>query len=129
MREMPLFWSLEVSQGGQGRVLDVHAFAYRAPRFALTLPLEFCVDDSWISGHTRDLSDQGLLVRLSQPVVTGTLGRVRLRIDSCFIELAAEVAYAELYEAGLKFKFASQAEQHFVETLVRIVSRNKPLPR
>lgn len=106
-------------------MLDVHAFAYRAPRFALTLPVEFCVGAFPIPGHTRDLSEKGLLVRLSEPVVTGTVGRVRLRIDSCVIELAAEVAYAEFHEAGLRFQFASKAEQHFVETLVRIVSKNK----
>lgn len=106
---------------------DVHAFAYRVPRFRLDLPVEFWVEGSPISGRTCDLSEKGVLVHLCQPVLPGTQGRVRLQIDSCCIELAAEVAYAQLYEAGLHFRFSSQAEQQFVETLVRVVSRNKHL--
>ena len=45
-------------------------------------------------------------------------------IETCVIELEAEVTYAELFEAGLRFRFASRAEKNFVETLVKVMSRN-----
>lgn len=105
-------------------IVAVQSFAYRSPRFALSLPLEFLVEGTSIPGRCRDLSEQGISVLLQQPVLPGTRGRVRLRIESCCVEVAAQVAYAELYEAGLHFTFGSLAEQAFVEMLVKVVARS-----
>ena len=106
-------------------MVDVQPFAYRVPRFPLRLPVEFRIEDACLLGFTKDLSDKGVLVQLQEPVLPGTLGRVRLQIHTCSIEVEAEVAYAELGEAGLRFRFASPAEQGFVETLVKLVSRTQ----
>lgn len=103
---------------------DVQAFSYRNPRFTLALPVRFCVEHAAIEGVTCNISEDGLLVRLQEPVLPGTEGRVRLEIERCFLELGARVAYAHLFEIGLKFDFASSEERAFVMMLVRVVSRN-----
>ena len=102
---------------------EVHAFAYRVPRFAATLPVEFLVGGCPVAGVTENISEQGLLVRFASPVLPETVGKLRLLVETCVIEVEAEVTYAELFEAGLRFRFASQAERTFVEMLVEILSR------
>ena len=87
------------------------------------LPLEFVVQGIPVRGRSRDLSEKGLFAFLEEPVLAGTQGRVRLQIESCSVEIAAEVAYAELREVGLRFEFRSTAEQAFVQMLVKVVSR------
>ena len=106
------------------RVSGVQAFAYRVPRFAVTLPVEFLVKDGAVAGVTKNISERGLLVQFASPVLPETTGTLRLMIDTCAIEVEAEVTYAELFEAGLRFCFASQAEQRFVQMLVKVVARN-----
>ncbi len=118
--------SVEVLRTGSGvkRLSDVYAFAYRVPRFAATLPIEFVVEDVTVAGVTQNLSENGLLVRFASPVLRNTVGKLRLMVDTCVIEVEAEVTYAELFEAGLRFRFATPAEEQFIEMLVKVVSRD-----
>lgn len=104
-------------------MLDLHAYAYRVPRIPLQMPVEFWSEGSSISGVSRDLSDTGLHVRLAVPVMPGRSGQLRLRLDACSIEIKVEVAHSELLDAGLRFCFSSAAEEHFIKTLVRVLSR------
>ncbi len=102
---------------------EVHAFTYRMPRLSLDHAIEFCVAGVPVMGRTRDVSDSGLLVRLSEPVLPGTAGRVRWRFGSCTIELEASVAYSDFLDAGLAFHFASEAERQFIQTMVKVLSK------
>ena len=102
---------------------DFHAYAYRVPRFSMQIPLEFWTGGVSIQGFSRDLSDTGLQGRLLVPVVPGARGRLQLRLDTCMVELQAEVVHSDFLDAGLRFCFSSAAEEQFIKTLVRILSR------
>lgn len=106
-------------------MVEVQAFAYRAPRLSLELPLEFVTASGALRGRSEDLSDTGLLVLLEEPVLTGTQGRVRLRIGALDLEFAAVVAHSELFQAGLSFCFASDRERDFMRTIVRMLVRGR----
>ena len=103
---------------------ELHEYAYRVPRFALQIPVAFCIGEVRISGFSKDLSNEGLQVRLSGPVILGTCGRVRLHLDSCLIEIWAEVVHSDLLDVGLRFRFSSRAEEDFIRTLVKLISKN-----
>ena len=100
----------------------VQAFLYRVPRLALELPIEFCLDGRRVAGRTRNISDTGLLVRLTEFVPPESLGRVRLEFGSCTMEIDAAVVHMELLEVGLHFRFSSVAEQDFIRTLVKVLA-------
>ena len=113
----------DASHGKVSLMASVHAFSYRAARFSLQYPLEFWVDHSAIAGTAMQISDSGLLVRLSQPVRCGSSGKVRWQFGGCLIELDAYVASSAFLEAGLSFRFASDLERQFVQTMVKVLAR------
>ncbi len=92
-------------------------------RLAIALPVEFVVEGASFAGYTRDLSASGVLVRFSQPVLTDVAGKVRLRLDTCVMEFDAKVAHREFLDTGLIFRFGSEAERQFIETVVKLLSK------
>lgn len=106
---------------------SVHAFSYRPARFSLQYPMELCLEDSRIPGVTRQVSDTGLLVRLSQPVERGSAGKVRWQFGGCLVELEVEVVSTEFLEAGLSFRFSSEPERQFVQTMVKVLAKGNPV--
>lgn len=101
----------------------IQAFTYRVPRFTLRLPVSFCSAGAEIRGVSENLSETGLLVTFTEPLLPGSTGRMRLYVEQCWIEMQAEVAYAELFQAGLAFQFATETERRFLQALVKVVSR------
>lgn len=99
-------------------------YAYRVPRFALELPLEFFAEGLPIAGRTTNVSETGALVQLQRPVQMGDAGRLDLRFGTMTISLSVIVTHAEFPEAGLNFVFASEAEHQFVRLLTRVAARN-----
>ena len=104
-------------------MVDVHAFSYRSARFAVEYPVEFCLGDSSIAGLTKDVSDTGLLVRLTQPIDRGSHGKVRWGFGSCLIELDVCVVTTDFLEAGLLFRFASESERQFIRTMLKALTK------
>ena len=100
----------------------IQAFAYRKPRVAATLPVEFLTDDGVLFGSTRDISEHGLLVAFTEPVLLKTSGRVRFRMGHCLLELRAEVTHADAFTSGLVFGFASEQEQAFLRAVVQALA-------
>lgn len=109
-------------------MVSLQTFAYRNPRVALQLPLSFQTEGFSILGETLNLSETGLYARLEQPVLTGTRGRLRLVVESCSVEIDAEVLHAELWNVRFCFSFASEAEHNFIATLVKVMSRTLRQP-
>ena len=101
----------------------VETYAYRLPRFEVALPIQFQTDTATIEGHTRNLSDTGLLASFVQPLLNGSAGVIRLRFGSSSFEMEAHVTHAEFLDAGLNFLFASDQERQLVRTLVRVLSK------
>ena len=108
------------------------SYAYRVPRFAMDLPLEFFPEappdgspsEHAITGRTTNLSETGALVQLQRPVRIGDAGRLDLRLGTLTISLGVKVKHAEFPETGFSFVFASEAEHQFVRLLTRVAARN-----
>ena len=111
--------------GGMGHLETVQTFSYRLPRFKLQLPCDFFAEHGEVEGQTSDMSDDGLGVLFRHPVLAGTQGRLRLKLDSCWFEADAEVVHAEFCSAGLRFRFASEAERRFLQSILRLAARSQ----
>ena len=98
-------------------------FSYRRPRLRLEHPLDFCLASGHIAGTCKDVSDDGLLVRLRQPVSVGAKGRIRWQFGGCLIEVNAYVAHTDLLDTGLRFDFQSPSERQFVQVLIKLLSK------
>ena len=102
---------------------DVHAFCYRSARVSVEYPVELCIEQSDIAGFTKDVSDTGLLVRLTRPVNRGSYGKLRWRFGSLLIELDVCVVSTDFLEAGLSFRFASDSERQFIRTMLKALTK------
>ncbi len=101
---------------------SIHSFAYRNPRLTATLPVEFLTEGGALFGHTRDISEGGLLVDFGEPVLPHTTGGVRLRLGHCVLELHAEVTHTEGFTAGLVFAFSSPRESAFIRAMLQALT-------
>ena len=100
----------------------IHSFAYRSPRVAANLPVEFLTEERVLFGSTRDISEQGLLADFGEPVLLGASGRVRFRSGHCVVELQAEVTHTEGFTSGLAFAFASTRESAFIHAILQVLT-------
>lgn len=101
----------------------VESFAYRVPRFEITFPVEYWVGSDPVTGFTRNISDNGLLARFTQPLLEGTQGTLRFCIGTCVLEIEACVSHADCLNAGIAFLFSSDQQRQFVSTLVKVLGK------
>lgn len=102
----------------------IDSFAYRAPRVAASLAVEFVTEIGVLAGCTRDISEKGLSADFGEPVLPGTVGRVRFRTGRCLLDLEARVTHAEGFLVGLEFRFSSEQERLFLRAILQVLSRS-----
>ncbi len=102
---------------------EVQSFSYRGPRLTLELPATFHTHTLQLTGHTKNVSDLGVLVCLDGLLPTQTRGTLRIDFGAGRLELDAVVAYTELFDVGLQFCFSSDMERDFFRTLVKMLSK------
>lgn len=101
----------------------ITSFAYRLPRIEIELPVEFTFGTESLTGHTRNISDTGLLVHFARPLAPETAGTFRLRLGSCFFELQGRITHTECFDAGVRFEFSSDQERVFMRTMIKVLSK------
>ena len=102
----------------------MHRYTYRDPRLAACLAVQFVTQYGVLSGWTRDLSEKGLQVDLNEPVLLGTMGKVRLHVGHCSLELEAKVAHTEGFTVGLVFAFLSEQESSFMSAILQVLRKS-----
>ena len=102
---------------------EVQSFSYRGARLSMELPATFHTEALQLAGHTKNVSELGVLVRLDGLLAPHTRGTLRIDFGAGRLELDAVVAYTELFDVGLQFCFPSEVERDFCRTLVKVLSR------
>jgi hypothetical protein len=110
-----------------GSLAVIHPYAYRNPRVSTDLPVEFVTEEGTLFGSAENVSENGLLVHFGEPVLPRTQGRLRLRVGTCLLELAAEASHLDGFRAGLVFAFASAQERTFVSALLQVIAKAQDL--
>ncbi len=103
---------------------EVQNFFYRGPRLAMQLPVSLRTETCTLFGHTKNLSEHGLLVHLDGFVPPQTSGQLSLTIGASSFALDVVVSYNDVLDVGLEIHFGSEAERAFFEKFVKRLFRN-----
>jgi hypothetical protein len=103
---------------------EVQNFYYRGPRLAVRLPVSLRTETCTYTGHTRNLSEDGVLVRLDGPVAPQTDGQLTLNIGPASFALDVVATYNDVFDVGFEIRFSSSAERDFFQKFVKTLFRN-----
>jgi PilZ domain len=104
-------------------------FEYRAPRFAVDLPVQLTVEQSTLSGRCRNISKEGMRLEFRQPLPPDAHGTVILSCHDNPLELSVRVANSgETYD-GVEFIYNSDSERDAVAHLVASLAARADRPR
>jgi hypothetical protein len=106
----------------------MHKFQYRAPRFAVDLPVRFNIQNSTLTGRCREISKEGMRLELRHPLPSDACGTVFLSYQDRVIELGARVAYTGATHGGLVFLYESERERSAVAQLVGSLANTQSRP-
>lgn len=94
-------------------------FDYRAPRFAVDLPVRVTFDGAMQQGRCIEISTEGMKLELRQPLSTESPGSVRLSYQEFSLEVPVRVAHSGPTFDGVRFVCVSDEQR---DELVRLVA-------
>jgi hypothetical protein len=104
-------------------------FDYRAPRFAVDLPVRLTFDHSTQPARCTEISTEGMRLEVNQPLQPQAYGTVSVSYQDFDLDLPVRVAHAGPYYDGVKFIYASEEQRDEVNRLVmRLSSPQKTGP-
>lgn len=95
-------------------------FDYRAPRFAVDLPVRITVDESMQQGLCKEISTEGMKLELREPLAPGSTGTIRLSYQDVFLDVRVRVAHSGPTFDGVRFVYESEDQR---DELSRLVAR------
>jgi hypothetical protein len=93
-------------------------FEYREPRFTVDLPAQFIELNAVFPGRCREISKEGMILELGQPLQLDARGIVALSFQEQSIEIQVRVAHAGTTQSGLEFLYRSDGERNEMARLV-----------
>lgn len=93
-------------------------FEYRAPRFAVDLPVRLTIEGATVTARCREISKEGMRVELSRPLPSGKTGVVAVSFQNAMLELNVRIAHADASHVGLVFVYETDRERTSVARLV-----------
>ncbi len=103
-------------------------FEYRHPRFSVNVPIRFIAEDSALLGHCTEISKQGMMIDVAQPLVANSCGKVSMHYQDRTLEFKVRVAHAGETHNGLEVLCASSAERTDLAHLVAALTALRPRP-
>jgi hypothetical protein len=105
------------------RKTSVQEYGYRLPRFPADFSLVLQISDPeprLLDARCRDISEDGLAARVSEPLSVGTRVTLLLTLPgkSVPLPIAATVSHQDRGDHGFAFKFSSQNEREQVQKYV-----------
>jgi hypothetical protein len=106
-------------------------FDYRAPRFAVDLPIRLSLEESTLFGRGIEISTEGMKLDVSGPLAVDTPGAVHVTFQSVSIDLPVRVAHCGSGCDGVQFVYGSDEERdeviRFIALLAAAPRRTGPL--
>ena len=97
-------------------------FDYRAPRFAVDLPVRLMFEESIQPGRCLEISTEGMKLELRQPLAPDSVGTVRFSYQDAVLELPVRVAHSGTFYDGVKFIYETDEQRDEVNRLVSRLS-------
>jgi hypothetical protein len=102
-------------------------FAYRSPRLATNLALDFIVKDTITIGVCESISEGGLSASFSDELEAGLVGRLTLYHEMKSISVQAAVAGREGKRNTMQFILAGSDDQNVVRVFIEFLRANPSL--
>jgi len=103
-------------------MVEMRKFDYRAPRFAVDLPVWAIFDEERQKGRCIEISTEGMKLEMRQPLSHDSHGRVQVTYLDVTLELPVRVAHSGASFDGVKFLFESDEQRDDLARLVSILS-------
>jgi len=106
-------------------------FDYRAPRFAVDLPVRLTLEDSTLFGRCTEISTEGMKLELREPLSVDAAGAVHATFQTVSMDLPVRVAHCGSGCDGVQFVYGSDEERdeviRFIALLAAAPHRPGPL--
>lgn len=93
-------------------------FDYRAPRFAVDLPVRLTFDESAQQGRCTEISTEGMRLEVRLPLAPDACGKVRFSYQDFTMEIPVRVAHSGSFYDGVKFVYETDEQRDEVTRLV-----------
>jgi hypothetical protein len=97
-------------------------FDYRAPRFAVDLPVRLTLEQSTQFGRCTEISTEGMKLDVPQPLSVDTGGAVEVTFQNVRLEIPVRVARCGEDCDGVQFVYASDEERDDVIRFLAILA-------
>lgn len=103
-------------------------FDYRAPRFAVDLPVRLTLEQSTQSGRCTEISTEGMKLEVLQPLSVDAAGAVQVTFREFTLELPVRVAHCSMGCDGVQFVYGSDEERDDVIRFIALIATAPPRP-
>jgi hypothetical protein len=97
-------------------------FDYRAPRFAVDLPVRLTLEESTQFGRCTEISTEGMKLDLHQPLSVDAGGAVEVTFQNVRLEIPVRVAHCGSGCDGVQFVYGSDEERDDVIRFLAILA-------
>jgi hypothetical protein len=101
-------------------------FDYRAPRFAVDLPVRLTLAESTQFGRCTEISTEGMKLEVHQQLAVDAAGAVQITFNDFSLELPVRVAHCGSGCDGVQFVYASDEER---DNVIRFIAMLAAAPR
>jgi hypothetical protein len=103
-------------------------FDYRAPRFAVDLPVRLTLEDSTQFGRCTEISTDGMKLHVYEPLSVDAGGVVQVTFQNVSLEIPVRVAHCGSGCEGVQFVYCSDEERDDVIRFIAILATTPHRP-
>jgi hypothetical protein len=106
-------------------------FEYRRPRYRADVPIVVHISPQYSTcGRCRDVSAEGLGIRLVEQLPTGRIVTVEFTLEGCPVRASARIEYrCDGNYYGLRFQFSSEQERCVVDRMIESIQKIKKIKK
>jgi len=101
-------------------------FDYRAPRFAVDLPVRLTLEESTQLGRCTEISTEGMKVEVQKLLTVDTPGAIHVTFQNVCLDLPVRVAHCGSGCDGVQFAYGSDEER---DEVIRFIALLAAAPR
>ena len=103
-------------------------FDYRAPRFAVDLPVRFSLENLTRVARCKDISVEGMKLELRDPLPLNSVGTISVSYEGLALDISARVTHCQPNCDGLRFIYETDEQRNQVARLVASLAADHSKP-
>jgi hypothetical protein len=103
----------------------MHKFSYRAPRFAVDIPVRLILPDFRSQVICTEICIDGMKVEALEPLTINSLGSVFIRCDDSQLRIDVRVVRVNNIEQALEFIFTSRQDRASLAKMIATLAGSR----